>query len=136
MSRILIDTSAYSQLRRGRPEALEAVRDADEIYLSPVVLGELRAGFGAGSRRDQNEGVLQTFLASPRVSGLTIEDETSRRYAIILSGLRERGTPIPTNDVWIAASAMEHGLEVLTYDGDFEKVPQIATRLLATPWAG
>lgn len=130
MTRLLLDTSAYSQYFRGRPEALEALRGADEICLSPVVLGELRAGFGSGGRAAANEKTLQDFLGGARVTALAVDGETSKRYALILCALRRAGTPVATNDVWIAASAMQHGLEVLTYDADFEKVPQVAARLL------
>lgn len=133
MTRLLLDTSAYSHYFRGQPEALEALRSADEVCLSPVVLGELRAGFGSGDRAARNEKALQDFLAGARVSALVVDGETSKRYAQILSALRRAGTPIATNDVWIAASAMQHGLEVLTYDADFEKVPQVSARLLRVP---
>lgn len=64
------------------------------------------------------------------MSALAVDAETSKRYALILCALRRAGAPVATNDVWIAASAMQHGLEVLTYDADFEKVPQVAARLL------
>jgi len=125
MSRLLIDTSAYSAFMRGHGEVKGALQEADEIYLNSVVLGELRAGFMRGSRRRKNEGELKTFLASPRVSVLEMGEETADRYAVILNGLWKAGTPIPTNDIWIAASAMEHGLNVLTTDAHYQKIPQV-----------
>ncbi len=125
MSRVLADTSAYSAFLRGHPGIAEALRVADEIRVTPVVLGELRAGHLGGSRRRENEEKLRFFLASPRVGVLPIDEETAERYAVIVSSLRPAGTMVSTNDAWIAASAMQHGLTVLTTDADFLRIPQI-----------
>ncbi|NNN06420.1 MAG: type II toxin-antitoxin system VapC family toxin [Elusimicrobia bacterium] len=130
MSRLLLDTSAYSALFRGDELAREALRTADEVYLTPVVIGELLSGFGGGRRRAANEAGLRDFLAEPRVRVAAIDEETSVRYAVIVGSLSKAGTPIPTNDVWIAASAMQHGLEVLTADAHYARVPQIVVRAL------
>jgi predicted nucleic acid-binding protein len=128
--RLLLDSPAYSWFMRGAPKAVEALRNADTIVLTPVVLGELRAGFARGSRRERNEQELRTLMESPRVETVVIDDETADRYAIILEGLRRVGKPIPTNDVWIASSAMQHGLRVLTADENFLSVPQVVVELL------
>ncbi len=128
MSRLLLDTSAYSAAFRGGEAAKEALRAADEIFLNPIVIGELLAGFAGGGHRQKNERELREFLAAPTVRVLEINEETSGRYAFILNALREAGTPIPTNDIWIAASAMQHGLELLTADAHFSKVAQIVVR--------
>ena len=125
MSRLLIDTSAYSAFMRGNSAAIDAIREADEIYVSATVLGEMLAGFVSGSRRTKNEAELARFFDSPRVNLVDVDEETARRYAVIFSTLRAAGTPIPTNDLWIAASAMQHGLRLLTADAHFERVPQI-----------
>jgi tRNA(fMet)-specific endonuclease VapC len=130
VSRLLLDTSAYSAFIKGRPEVVAAVQTAELLFLNPVVVAELLAGFGAGRRRADNESGLEKFLASPRSGVVDIDQETANRYALILNSLRAAGTPIPTNDVWIAASAMQHGLEVLTCDAHYGKVPQIAARVL------
>lgn len=98
---------------------------AEEIYLSPIVLGELQAGFRRGKHQARNEKGLEEFLDAPRVGLIPILDSTAVRYAEILTYLRRAGTPLPTNDVWIAASAMEHGLRVLTTDKRFQEIPQI-----------
>jgi len=90
-----------------------------------VVLGELYAGFASGRHRRKNEQELRLFLSSPRVRLVNIDDETAERYALVLNGLRSAGTPIPTNDVWIAASAMQYGVVVVTTDGHYEKVAQV-----------
>ena len=125
MSRVLLDTSAYSAFMRGYPEVKSALQEAEQIYLNPVILGELLAGFRRGKRARKNMGELRTFLSSPRVSLVDVNQETAERYAVILHSLWAAGTPIPTNDIWIAASAMQHGLRVLTTDDHYQKVTQI-----------
>lgn len=125
MSRVLADTSAYSAFLRGHAGVGEALRVADEIRVTPIVLGELRAGHLRGRRRPENEEQLLLFLSSPRVGVLPVDEETAERYAAIVSALRTAGTMISTNDAWIAASAMQHGLTVLTTDADFLRIPQI-----------
>jgi tRNA(fMet)-specific endonuclease VapC len=124
--RILLDTSAYSAHLRGHSEIADALQLVDEVHLNVVVLGELRAGFLKGGRPRQNEAILGDFLARPRVRVDTLDEETSRRYAEIYAYLRKRGTPISANDLWIAASASQHGLRVFTTDPDFKSVPQVA----------
>lgn len=127
MNRVLLDTSGYSALFRNHPGVRRALQECGEILLSPIVLGEIRSGFLGGARLRANERELAEFLSSERVSVLPIDEETSQRYAVILHGLRRAGTPINSNDLWIAASAMQHGLTVITTDKDFERVPQIIT---------
>lgn len=123
--RVLLDTSAYSAFMRGHEGVQSAIRASEEIFLNSIVLGELTAGFIRGKQRRKNEAELQRFFASPRVGLLDITEGTAERYAVILNGLWQAGTPIPTNDIWIAASAMEHGLSVVTTDHHFQKIPQI-----------
>jgi tRNA(fMet)-specific endonuclease VapC len=125
MTRALLDTSAYSALMRGHPEVKEALGEADEVFMSVIVLGELRAGFRQGSRTRRNETILREFLAEPRVQVAGVDEETSMRYAIIHGDLRRRGTPVSVNDLWIAATASQHGLRILTTDGDFRRIPQV-----------
>lgn len=125
LSRVLVDTSAYSGFMRGNAGVVTAVRSAERLYLNTVVLGELRAGFAAGAHRDKNEAELRTFLQSPRVEVVALDAETSVFYAAIYGSLRAAGTPIPANDLWIAATAMQHGLCLLTMDAHFGRVQQI-----------
>lgn len=110
---------------RGDPIIVEMLRNVDAVYMNAVVLGELRAGFVRGRLRQKNEARLRQFLESSRVSTLSIDEDSAERYAVILNGLWSAGTPIPTNDIGIAASAMQHGLAVITTDAHFLKIPQI-----------
>lgn len=125
MTRLLVDTSAYSAFMRGHESIKQALQRAEAIYVNPIILGELRAGFQRGRHREKNEEILAQFLASPRVSVVAVDEDTAERYAVILNRLRAAGTPIPTNDIWIAASAMQHGLTVVTTDAHYLEVQQI-----------
>jgi tRNA(fMet)-specific endonuclease VapC len=125
--KIMMDTSAYAAFLRGGLGVKGALQQADEIVFNPVVLGELLAGFLMGRNEKRNRDILKDFLSSPRVTIAEIDEETSERYALIVQFLRMKGTPIPTNDLWIAASAMQHGLRVLTTDKHYLQVPQIIT---------
>ncbi len=124
-NKVMLDTSAYSAYLRGNEDVKRAVQEADEIYLNPVVLGELYAGFACGGKKKKNREILKEFLASPRVLIAVIDEETSERYATIIAYLWVKGTPIPTNDLWIAATAMQYGLKLVTMDGHYRQVPQI-----------
>ena len=123
--RLLLDTSAYSAFMRGHEGVRHAIRTSEEIFLNSIVIGELTAGFIRGKQRRKNAAELQRFFASPRVGLLDIAEATAERYAVILNGLWQAGTPIPTNDIWIAASAMEYGLSVVATDQHYQKIPQI-----------
>lgn len=128
--RLCLDTSAYSAFKRGDETVLRILRRAAEIVLPAVALGELRAGFRAGTRERRNLEELEAFLDSPRVGTASIDEETAIRYADIVSYLRSEGSPIPTNDIWIAASAMQWGLRILTRDAHFARLPQVSVEPL------
>jgi tRNA(fMet)-specific endonuclease VapC len=129
----LLDTSAYSAFMKGDSDIKLALQQTDEIYLSPIVLGELMSGFRRGKYRSKNQQELAAFLSSPRARTVYIDDGTAEHYAVILNSLWTAGTPIPTNDIWIAASAMQHGLHLLTTDGHYTKVPQIIVDFFPVP---
>ncbi len=123
----MLDTSAYAAFLKGNLEVKLSLQQAEEIVVNPVVLGELLAGFLAGKHERKNRTILQDFLSSTRVKVVEIDEETSERYAAIVNHLRIKGTPIPTNDLWIAATAMQHGLRVVTTDKHYLEVPHIIT---------
>jgi tRNA(fMet)-specific endonuclease VapC len=131
VSTLMLDTSAYSAFKRGHPEAIDALRQASSILMPSIVLGELLAGFEVGGRREENRRELVEFQHSPRVRIVQITEDTAERYARIYAHLRTAGRPVPTNDLWIAASAMEHGAELLTTDRHFLDVPQVVVRFFA-----
>jgi tRNA(fMet)-specific endonuclease VapC len=122
MRAILLDTNAYTAFMLGAAEVVDVVAHADRLYLNSIVLGELLGGFDAGTREPTNRAELARFLASPRVEVLPITADTADSYALIYAGLRRKGHPIPTNDLWIAASAMERGAALLTRDAHFSHI--------------
>ena len=107
---------------RGKKYAVDIFRRNVLLLFSPVVVGELLAGFKRGKQEEKNKRQLEEFLSKERVLELSISSETSEFYAFILDQLKENGTPIPTNDIWIAASAMENGAAVATRDDHFSKI--------------
>ncbi len=123
MNPILIDTNAYAALKRGHPEAILIVQRAPFLAINSTVLGELLGGFTHGTKPEQNRRELELFLASPRVTLRTVDRATAERYAAIYALLRASGTPIPTNDLWIAASAMQHELSLFSFDAHFRHLP-------------
>ena len=124
--RVAVDTSRYTDFARAVPETVERLREADQIFVPFVVLAELRAGFLHGSRSDVNERNLVRFLNSPRVEVLFADEGTTHHYARVYRQLRRQGTPIPTNDMWVAALVLQHDLFLHARDRHFEALPQIA----------
>ena len=123
--RLALDTNRYTDLCRGESAVRDAVELADEVCLPFVVVGELRAGFAVGSHGARNESVLRRFLLKPGVSVLYADDQTTYHYANLFRQLRRQGTPIPTNDMWIAALVLQHSLALLARDAHFDHIPQI-----------
>lgn len=123
--RIALDTNRYVDLVRGDARVAATLEKAEVVFVPFVVIGELRAGFAAGSRWVENEEILERFLLKSGVSVLYATDQTTRSYAGLFSQLRREGTPIPTNDLWIAALVIENGLVLLTRDRHFGHIPQL-----------
>jgi tRNA(fMet)-specific endonuclease VapC len=123
--RIAIDTNRYVDFAKGLPEAVERLRRADEILVPFVVLGELRAGFASGARRGDNEANLVRFLDSRRVDVMFADEDTTHHYARLFHQLHRQGTPIPTNDLWIAALVVQHELHLFARDAHFDHLAQI-----------
>lgn len=127
MSSYCLDTSAYSNFRRGNEEVAALLDRAEQVGVSTIALGELRTGFVLGGRRKRNEAELDAFLDNPVVEVLQVDHETSRHYAEIVADLRKAGTPLPTNDIWIAATASRNGTTVLTCDDHFERITRVGS---------
>jgi tRNA(fMet)-specific endonuclease VapC len=125
-----LDTSAYSHFKRGHVEIAALIDAADWVGLSSIVLGELRTGFGLGKRAEANESQLAAFVANPVVHVLDIDDEASRIYADIVIALRTAGTPLPTNDIWIAAVSAREGATVLTCDEHFRSISRVGSQIV------
>lgn len=128
MALIVLDTNAYSALKRGDEAVASIVRASEEIVLSAVVVGELVYGFRRGVRYDQNLEELRDFASRPYVRFLPVSWVTADRYARVAATLRNKGKPIPTNDIWIAAHAMESGGELISFDTHFEHVDGLVWR--------
>lgn len=124
--RIALDTNRYTDLCRGDTFVVETVEHADEVWLPFVVLGELRAGFAVGNQGARNEAVLRRFLLKPGVGILYADEQTTHQYANMYRQLRKQGTPIPTNDMWIASLVLQHSLTLFARDAHFEALPQLA----------
>ncbi len=127
MRTILLDTNAYVRFLAGDEKILTCLAQAGRVYMSVFVLGELVAGFLAGSKEKQNRQVLDRFLAKPSVVVLDATRETAEYFGLIKAALRKSGQPIPINDVWIAAHALETGAVLVTYDMHFTAVPGLRT---------
>lgn len=123
--RILVDSNRYQDFCQGAPDAVHVIRRATAIMIPFIVLGELRAGFACGTRGHTNERTLTRFLNSPRVEQLFADDDTTHHYARLFRLLKAQGTPIPTNDLWIAALAVQHDLLVFTRDAHFNHLHQL-----------
>jgi tRNA(fMet)-specific endonuclease VapC len=110
-------------MRAGHPGVVGAIARAPIVQIPVIVLGELHAGFSLGRRAKENEMVLTEFLQEPFVSVLDITAGVSRRYGELFATLRRAGTPVPVNDIWIAAATLASGAHLLTFDRDFERFP-------------
>lgn len=123
MKNVLIDTNIYSYAMRGDPDTVSVLQQASEIAICSISIGELLSGFKGGSREQKNRKELDEFLDAPRVHICRIDEISAEFYAVILNSLREKGTPIPTNDIWIASVAFQHGLRLFSKDGHFGNIP-------------
>ena len=123
--RLALDTNRYVDLCRGVEGVAEVLEAAAEIYVPFVVLAELRAGFAVGTQSIANEQVLRRFLLKQGVSLLLPDEDTTHHYSSVYRQLRAQGTPIPTNDIWIAALVLQHGLMLCARDRHFDCLPQL-----------
>ena len=123
MKAVILDTNAYARFLAGDEKVLEALGRAGRVFLSVFVLGELYAGFRAGGREKQNRLILDRFLSKPGVAVLEATRETAEYFGMIKAALKKAGRPIPLNDVWIAAQALETASVLVTYDIHFAAIP-------------
>ena len=123
--RIALDTNRLTDLFQGDAELALFLGTCDEVWIPFVVLAEMKAGFYGGSRQVQNEVLLANLLARVTVDILYAGRETAEQYARLFVQLKRAGTPVPDNDLWIAALALEHDLALITRDRHFDKIPQL-----------
>ena len=123
--RIALDTNRYVDLCRGVDETVSLVEEAEAVILPFVVVAELRAGFVHGRRQADNERTLRRFLFKEGVRVLFADDQTTHHYASVYRQLRQQGTPIPTNDIWLASLVLQHNLALHARDTHFDHLPQI-----------
>ena len=121
--RLVLDTSAYSHFRTGHPEVLDALARAERVLIPATVLGELEAAFELGNRARENRRALKTYLEETFVDVLPVTPAVAHHYGRVFSALRRAGTPIPVNDIWIAAATLDCGGTLLTFDRDFSRIP-------------
>src|SRR5688572_11055783 len=129
-TRIVLDTSAYSRFVARDERVTSFLEAAQVIYLPAVVVGELESGFRAGRRFDINRNLLMTFLDIADVRVLPVTTDVARVYGLLHAELKRLGTPLSTNDLWIAATTMETGAHLVTFDRDFEEVPALDRTVL------
>lgn len=130
VERLILDTSAYSHLRHGHDDVLDAVAAADSVCLPITVLGELEGAFELGERPKANRVSLAEFLDEPFASTLPVSRSTARKYGQVFAALRRAGTPIPVNDIWIAAATLDCGGHLLTFDRHFRHVDGLDVTIL------
>ena len=128
--RLLVDTNAYTALFAGNEGIADLISDSEAILLSAVVVGELLDGFLGGTREEENRHDLEQMRAKSRTVVVPITADTAEWFATVKQQLRRKGTPIPINDVWIAASALEHGATLVSLDRHFENVDGLLRRLV------
>lgn len=135
-NRLVLDTSAYSWLRSGHPEVRAWFRAAKAVYLPIIVIGELHAGFRLGSRVAENRRALEELLSLAYVHVREVTESVADHYGSVFAELRRQGTPIPTNDLWIAATTLDTGGHLLTFDKHFSRVSGLPHTVLSASAQG
>lgn len=131
VSRLVLDTSAYSYFRTGHVEVLEFLASAERVLIPVTVLGELEAAFELGTRTRENRRALEGYLEETFVDVLPTTPSVARHYGRVFATLRTAGTPLPVNDIWIAAATLDCGGTLLTFDRDFSRIAGLAHVTLA-----
>ncbi len=120
---MILDTNALSSWSDGTPAINSALRNADRLIVPSIVLGEYYFGIRQSRYRNRYESWLNRNL--PAVEIVAVTQETAKIYADIRLELKQHGTPIPSNDTWIAAIALQFSLPVLSNDAHFDYVDAI-----------
>lgn len=124
---ILLDTNAYTAFKRNVSDAVEVIKNAPLIGVNSIILGELLGGFAVGTKETVNRRELKQFFEIDKLQVFIIDSDTSEYYAMVYRGLRTKGNPIPTNDMWIASTALQHNLALFSYDKHFQSVDGLTT---------
>ncbi len=130
LRKVLIDTNVYSEFKRNNKDIISAFQHLDYIGISITVLGELYAGFKGSNREKTNRSELENFLNSPRVHFINHNRDTADFYAQIFNLLKKKGNPIPSNDIWIASSAMQNGLALFSLDKHFSHIDGLLMKII------
>jgi tRNA(fMet)-specific endonuclease VapC len=133
IARLVLDTSAYSNFRAGHPGTHDFIAAAEIVLIPTIVIGELEAGFQLGRRERENRTLLAEFLSEPFVSVSPVTPSVARHYGRLFVDLRRAGTPIPINDIWIAATTLDCGGHLLTFDEHFDKMPSVDRTVFPVP---
>jgi tRNA(fMet)-specific endonuclease VapC len=123
--RVVLDTSAYSHFRANHHDVVDRIAGADLVYVPTIVLGELEGAFRLGRRAADNRAKLDEFLEEDFVAVLPVTSDVARRYGELFMELRRAGTPIPVNDIWIAAATIDAGAHLLSFDSDFDRITRL-----------
>ena len=123
--RVALDTNRLTDLFQGDAELADRLGQCDEVWIPLIVLAEIKAGFLGGTQQHRNEALLQSFLAKPTAGVLIPARETAEHYARLFLQLKRAGTPVPDNDLWIAALVLQHDLQLITRDRHFKNIPQL-----------
>jgi tRNA(fMet)-specific endonuclease VapC len=123
--RVALDTNRLTDLFQGDAKLADLLGECDEVWVPLIVLAEIKAGFYGGSQQHRNQNLLQSFLARPTAGILLPDRETGEHYARLFVQLKRAGTPVPDNDLWIAALALQHDLQLITRDKHFTLIPQL-----------
>lgn len=122
MTKIVLDTNAYSEFMSGNQMVFDSITEAEYVYISTIVLGELYTGFRGGKRSAANKEDLKIFLNKDGVKIIDVTKETAEIFGEIKASLSKKGKMIPLNDIWIAAHAIETGSILITFDSHFKNI--------------
>lgn len=126
MRSLLVDTNVLiSFIEKGDKTFVDVFSKYDELIVSPIVLGEYRAGITSTKKGRESQAALEKFLDTDSVREVETTGKTSVYYAKIFQDLKAKGKPIPINDIWIAAAALERGVELCSFDEHFSNIAML-----------